>query len=148
MSSGVPPSQGQSLTANPIQESKAMAKILIVDDSTLSRGILRRILQTEGHSIIEAKNGLMGIESYYIDKPDLVLLDIAMPDMQGTEVLEKLRAFDDRARIVMATADLQELTRASVMAAGALGYLTKPYNPEAVLAIVNQVLQGIPGGVG
>ncbi len=125
-----------------------MAKILIVDDSTLSRGILRRILQTEGHSIIEAKNGLMGIESYYIEKPDLVLLDIAMPDMQGTEVLEKLLAFDDRARIVMATADLQELTRASVMAAGALGYLTKPYNPEAVLAIVNQVLQGVPGGVG
>ena len=125
-----------------------MAKILIVDDSTLSRGILRRILQTEGHLIIEAKNGLMGIESYYIDKPDLVLLDIAMPDMQGTEVLEKLLAFDDRARIVMATADLQELTRAAVMAAGALGYLTKPYNPDAVLAIVNQVLRGIPGGVG
>lgn len=125
-----------------------MAKILIVDDSTLSRGILRRILQTEGHLIIEAKNGLMGIESYYIDKPDLVLLDIAMPDMQGTEVLEKLLAFDDRARIVMATADLQELTRAAVMAAGALGYLTKPYNPDAVLDTVNQVLRGIPGGVG
>ncbi|AFY82785.1 response regulator with CheY-like receiver, AAA-type ATPase, and DNA-binding domains [Oscillatoria acuminata PCC 6304] len=125
-----------------------MAKILIVDDSTLSRGILRRILQTEGHSIIEAKDGLMGIESYYIEKPDLVLLDIAMPDMQGTEVLEKLRAFDDRARIVMATADLQELTRAAVMAAGALGYLTKPYNPDVVLDIVNQVLRGIPGGVG
>lgn len=125
-----------------------MAKILIVDDSTLSRGILRRILQTEGHSIIEAKDGLMGIESYYIEKPDLVLLDIAMPDMQGTEVLEKLRALDDRARIVMATADLQELTRASVIAAGALGYLTKPYNPDAVLDTVNQVLRGIPGGVG
>jgi two-component system chemotaxis response regulator CheY len=125
-----------------------MAKILIVDDSTLSRGILRRILQIEGHSIIEAKDGLMGIESYYIEKPDLVLLDIAMPDMQGTEVLEKLLAFDDRARIVMATADLQELTRAAVMAAGALGYLTKPYNPEAVLETVNQVLQGISGGVG
>ncbi|MCT7970861.1 response regulator [Laspinema olomoucense] len=125
-----------------------MAKILIVDDSTLSRGILRRILQTEGHLIIEAKDGLMGIESYYIEKPDLVLLDIAMPDMQGTEVLEKLRAFDDRARIVMATADLQELTRTSVMAAGAMGYLTKPYNPEAVLDTVNQVLKGIPGGVG
>ncbi|HEY9835922.1 MAG TPA: response regulator [Vampirovibrionales bacterium] len=125
-----------------------MAKILIVDDSTLSRGILRRILQTEGHLIVEAKDGLTGIESYYIEKPDLVLLDIAMPDMQGTEVLEKLRAFDDRARIVMATADLQEMTRAAVMAAGALGYVTKPYNPEAVLDTVNQVLQGIPGGVG
>jgi two-component system, chemotaxis family, chemotaxis protein CheY len=125
-----------------------MAKILIVDDSTLSRGILGRILQTEGHLIIEAKNGLMGIESYYIEKPDLVLLDIAMPDMQGTEVLEKLLAFDDRALIVMATADQQELTRTAVMAAGALGYLTKPYNPEAVLDTVNQVLRGIPGGVG
>ncbi|MCT7982507.1 response regulator [Laspinema sp. A4] len=124
-----------------------MAKILIVDDSTLSRGILRRILQTEGHLIIEAKDGLTGIESYYIEKPDLVLLDIAMPDMQGTEVLEKLRAFDHHARIVMATADLQEMTRAAVMAAGALGYVTKPYNPDAVLDTVNQVLQGIPGGV-
>jgi two-component system, chemotaxis family, chemotaxis protein CheY len=124
-----------------------MAKILVVDDSTLSRGILRRILQGEGHTILEAKDGLTGIESYYINKPDLVLLDMAMPDMQGTEVLEKLKAFDERVRIVMATADLQEMTRVYVMAAGALGYLTKPYNPDLVIETVNQVLQEIQGEV-
>lgn len=123
-----------------------MAKILIVDDSTMSRGMLRRILQPDGHEIIEAKDGLMAIETYFIQKPDLVLLDIAMPDMQGTEVLEKLRELDASARVVMASADLQEMTRAYAISAGAMGYLTKPYNAALVLDTVDRVLQGVAGG--
>ncbi|MEB3826715.1 response regulator [Phormidium sp. CCY1219] len=120
-----------------------MAKILIVDDSTMSRGMLRRMLQPEGHEIIEAKNGLMAIEQYALEKPDLVLLDMAMPDMQGTEVLKQLREFDAGARVVMATADLQALTRATVMAAGAMGYMTKPFNAATVTETVNCILQGM-----
>lgn len=123
-----------------------MAKILIVDDSTMSRGMLRRILQPDGHEILEAKDGLTAIETYFIQKPDLVLLDMAMPDMQGTDVLEKLRDLDGKARVVMATADLQEMTRAYVMAAGAMGYLTKPYNSTTVLDTVDRVLQEVAGG--
>lgn len=120
-----------------------MAKILIVDDSRMSRGILRKILQPEGHEMTEATDGLMALESYCIQKPDLVLLDMAMPDMQGTEVLQKLRELDPEARVIMATADLQELTRATVIAAGALGYVTKPYSAAIVLETVNRILQNM-----
>ncbi len=121
-----------------------MAKILIVDDSGMSRKILRKILQPEGHEIIEATNGLLAIETYFLEKPDLVLLDMAMPEMSGTEVLSKLRQLDGQAQIIMATADLQEMTRTSVLAGGAVGYVTKPFGAAKVLAAVNNAL-GIEG---
>ncbi|MEB3885089.1 response regulator [Lyngbya sp. CCY1209] len=117
-----------------------MAKILIVDDSSLSRKIMRSILETEGHEVLEANGGLAALERYFIDHPDLVLIDLAMPDMQGTEVLTKLREMDEKARVIIASADAQDLTQRAVKAAGALGYITKPFAPEAVLEQVNQVL--------
>ncbi|MCS6793645.1 MAG: response regulator [Oscillatoriaceae bacterium SKYG93] len=120
-----------------------MAKILIVDDSNMSRKLMRKILQTEGHEVIEAKDGLTALETYLLEKPDLVLIDLLMPDMQGTEVLAKLRQLDDKAQVIVASADLQDLTRASVEAAGAVGYITKPFVASNVLKIVNSVLQGI-----
>jgi len=117
-----------------------MAKILIVDDSSLSRKIMRSILQTEGHEILEANGGLAALERYFIDHPDLVLIDLAMPDMEGTEVLTELRKMDKKARVIIASADAQDLTQKIVKAAGALGYITKPFVPQAVLEQVNQVL--------
>ncbi|HIK29338.1 MAG: response regulator [Oscillatoriaceae bacterium SKW80] len=120
-----------------------MAKILIVDDSNMSRKLMRKILQTEGHEVIEATDGLTALETYLLEKPDLVLIDLLMPDMQGTEVLAKLRQLDDKAQVIVASADLQDLTRASVEAAGAVGYITKPFVASNVLKIVNSVLQGI-----
>ncbi|EKD10409.1 response regulator receiver protein [Arthrospira platensis C1] len=118
----------------------AMAKILIVDDSSLSRRIMRGILETDKHEVIEATGGLAALERYFIDKPDLVLIDLAMPDMQGTEVLEKLMAMDNTARVIIASADAQEMTRAAVQAAGAVGYITKPFMAQSVLDQVNQAL--------
>lgn len=120
-----------------------MAKILIVDDSNMSRKLMRKILQTEGHEVIEAADGLTALETYLLEKPDLVLMDLLMPDMQGTEVLVKLRQLDDKAQVIVASADLQDLTRASVEAAGAVGYITKPFVASNVLKVVNSVLQGI-----
>lgn len=120
-----------------------MAKILIVDDSSLSRRILKSILAAEGHEIIEASDGLAGIETYAIEQPDLVLLDMAMPGMPGDRVLVKMLEVNQQARIIIATADLQELTKSKVLAAGAVGFLNKPFNRTKVLESVNQVLSTI-----
>lgn len=120
-----------------------MSKILIVDDSSLSRRTMRRILESEGHEVIEAQDGMTGIERYFLEKPDLVMLDIVMTGMQGTEVLEQLRQMDQQARVIIATADLQTLTRKLVEEAGAAGFVNKPFMPEAVLNVVNAVLHGV-----
>lgn len=117
-----------------------MAKILIVDDSGLSRRILRTILMAEGHHVIEATDGLLGVETYLMEQPDLVLLDMAMPGLPGNEVLEKMLELNPAARIIIATADLQELTKTKVLEAGARGFVNKPFNRTKVLEVVNQVL--------
>ncbi|KOR38403.1 MULTISPECIES: response regulator [Planktothricoides] len=121
-----------------------MAKILIVDDSTLSRRILRTILIAEGHHIIEATDGLVGIETYLMEQPDLVLLDMAMPGLPGDEVLEKILELNQSARVIIATADLQDLTKTKVLEAGAMGFVNKPFNRTKVLEVVNQVLSNTP----
>jgi two-component system, chemotaxis family, chemotaxis protein CheY len=117
-----------------------MAKILIVDDSSLSRRMLGGILQLDGHEVIEATDGISAIERYFIDRPDLVLLDLVMTGMTGEEVLEQLRQMDATARVIVA--DLQTLTRQRVEAAGAVGFINKPFVAANVLNAVNAVLQG------
>lgn len=121
-----------------------MAKILIVDDSNLSRRTLRSILEPEGHTIFEAKDGIAAIEQFFLNKPDLVLLDLVMPEINGFEVLQKLHELDPQARIVVVSADIQTLTKATVTASGAKDFIHKPISPVAVLAVVQQVLaQGV-----
>ena len=75
-----------------------MAKILIVDDSALSRRMLRRILEGASHSVIEADDGMVAIEKYFLEKPDLVMLDLIMKGISGMEVLQKIRQMDQSAR--------------------------------------------------
>jgi two-component system, chemotaxis family, chemotaxis protein CheY len=119
-----------------------MAKILVIDDSALSRRISRGILQGAGHAVLEAEDGISGIESYFLEKPELVLLDITMKGMNGIEVLEKLRQLDPNAKVVIATADIQSSTRTLTHTAGACGFVVKPLGADQVLAAVNAALQG------
>ena len=119
-----------------------MAKILIVDDSALSRRISRRILVEGGHDVTEATDGLTALEQYVLARPELVLLDVTMAEMNGLEVLRQLLAIDPAARIVMATADVQTSTRSLAMDGGALGFVNKPFVSETVLKIVAGALAG------
>ena len=123
-----------------------MAKILIVDDSAMSRRILRSILEGAGHNVIEADDGMLALEKYYLDKPDIVLLDLIMKGMLGMEVLRKIRMMDERARIIVATADIQTSTKAMTEAEGATAFVTKPFVGERILETVNAVLEGRPNG--
>jgi two-component system chemotaxis response regulator CheY len=118
-----------------------MAKILVVDDSGLSRRTLRKILEAKGHVILEAEDGDSALEQYFLDKPDLVLLDLVMKGMYGIDVLNKLREMDPEARVIVATADIQSSTHAMVKDAGACGFITKPFIPDHVKKAVDAALE-------
>jgi two-component system, chemotaxis family, chemotaxis protein CheY len=124
-----------------------MAKILIVDDSALSRKISRRILEEAGHTVEDAADGLSALERYALARPDLVLLDVTMNEMDGLEVLRQLRAMDPAARVVMATADAQTSTRTLAEAGGAVGFVLKPLVPGPVLRAVDEALAPQGGAV-
>ena len=115
-------------------------KILIVDDSALSRRTLRRILESAGYEVVEADDGMTALELYFLEKPNLVLLDLVMKGMYGLEVLVKLREMDPKALVVVASADIQSSTRQMVDEAGALAFINKPFVSEQVIAAVETAL--------
>ena len=115
-------------------------KILIVDDSALSRRTLRRILEAAGYEVVEADDGMAALEVYFLEKPALVLLDLVMKGMYGLDVLVKLREMDPKALVVVASADIQSSTRKMADEAGALGFIHKPFVPEQVIAAVETAL--------
>src|ERR1044071_3408491 len=98
------------------------ATILVVDDSGMSRRALRKILETAGHQIVEAEDGIAALERYFLHRPDLVLLDLTMTGMYGLDVLTKLREMDANARVIVASADIQSSTREMVEERGARAF--------------------------
>ena len=120
------------------------SKILIVDDSAMSRRIVRGILESAGHEVTEASDGMAALERYSLEKPDLVLLDMVMSGMYGLDVLKKLREMDDQAKVIVASADIQHSTREMASQAGSRGFVTKPIAREELLSLVNTVLDERP----
>jgi two-component system, chemotaxis family, chemotaxis protein CheY len=114
-------------------------KILLVDDSSFSRSVLKRILG-DGYQYLEATNGLAGIEMFMLERPVLVILDLTMPDMNGMEVLEKIRQVDSSAHILVGSADIQSLTQQEVLSKGASGFIAKPFNPAQLQPLVQALL--------
>jgi|KBSMisStandDraft_5_1062788.scaffolds.fasta_scaffold558420_1 two-component system chemotaxis response regulator CheY len=119
------------------------AKILIVDDSSMSRRIVRGYLESAGHEVTEASDGVAALNQYTLEKPDIVLLDLVMSGMGGLEVLQKLRETDSHARVIVATADIQNSTRDMATQAGSRGFLNKPIRREELLTAVNSGLEGL-----
>jgi len=115
-------------------------RILVVDDSGLARRGTRRVLEGAGYSVVEAEDGMVALERYFVEKPDLVLLDLVMKGMYGLEVLAKLRELDPGARVIVLSADIQTSSRQMVNDAGAAAFLNKPVAPGDLLAAVSGVL--------
>ncbi len=122
-----------------------MARILVVDDSALSRRVSRRILEGAGHAVADVADGLTALERYALDRPDLVLLDVTMAEMDGLEVLRQIKVMDSTAVVVMATADVQSSTRTLAEIGGAAGFVSKPLSAETVLQAVDAALVGQGG---
>jgi two-component system chemotaxis response regulator CheY len=118
------------------------AKVLVVDDSSLARRSTRRALEAAGFAVIEAEDGMAALERYFVDKPDVVLLDLVMKGMYGLDVLAKLRQMDASARVIVISADIQTSSRELVSAGGASGFLNKPVKPEEIVAAVKDLLEG------
>jgi two-component system chemotaxis response regulator CheY len=115
-------------------------KILVVDDSALARRSLRQILETAGCEVIEAEDGLSALERYYLERPDVVLLDLVMRGMYGLDVLHKLRELDADARVVVVTADIQSSSHALAAAAGAKAFINKPFDRTEILGALSTAL--------
>ena len=117
-------------------------RVLIVDDSALSRRTLRQILEPAGYDVVEAEDGLVALERYFLDKPDVVLLDLVMKGMYGLEVLTKLRELDADAKVVVVSADIQTSSKELVEQAGAKGFVNKPFDRAEILRALTSVLAG------
>ena len=117
------------------------AKILLVDDSALARRTTRQILESARYHVVEAEDGLAALERYFLEKPDLVLLDLVMKGMMGLDVLDKLHEMDPKVRAIVVSADIQDSSRELAVAGGARNFLHKPIDRASLLSAVSVVLE-------
>ncbi len=121
-----------------------MSTIMVVDDSGFARRVHRRILESAGHHVIEASTGMGALETFAIERPTLVLLDLSMEDLGGLDVLRRMREMRADARVVVISADVQRSTEQLVMEGGALCFLGKPVAEETLLRTVADALEDGP----
>ncbi|MFZ5754996.1 MAG: response regulator [Bacillota bacterium] len=116
-------------------------KILIVDDAAFMRMMLKDILTKNGYDVIgEAENGQIAVDKYKDLRPDLVTMDITMPELDGISAVKKIKQFDPNARIVMCSAMGQQAMVIDAIQAGARDFIVKPFQPERVLEAVKKAL--------
>ena len=119
-----------------------MGRVLLIDDTMYAKELLNLILTSGGHEIVgEANDGIDGIEQYKLLKPDLVLLDMIMPRMNGMDCMKEILNFDPKAKILIISADGQENHIRNMIREGARGYINKPYKKEVVLEEVDTILK-------
>lgn len=116
------------------------AKILVVDDEPQIRTLLKATLGRAGYSVVEAANGREAINAKGIDKPDLVLLDLGLPDRDGLEMVELLRG-EPRSAVIVVSARDQTEQKVAALDLGADDYVTKPFDTEELLARVRASLR-------
>jgi DNA-binding response OmpR family regulator len=122
-----------------------MRQVLVVDDEPHIRAVLRGYLEAEGFAVAEAADGEAAVGAVRRQPPDLVLLDVVLPGMDGLEALRQLRTFSD-AYVILVTARAEEVDKLVGLGVGADDYVTKPFSPREVAARVKAVLRRDRGG--
>ena len=117
-----------------------MAKILVVDDAEFLRLRISKMLTGDGHEVIEAENGLQAVNKYQAEAPEIVLMDITMPEMDGLTALKEIRAKDPKAKVVMLTALGQESVVLEAIKSGAKDFVVKPFERDRVANAINKLL--------
>ena len=119
-----------------------MAKnVLICDDAAFMRMMIKDILSKNGYNVAgEAENGAKAVERYAEVKPDLVLMDITMPEMDGIQALKKIKAADPGAQVIMCSAMGQQAMVIESIQAGAKDFIVKPFQADRVLEAVKKVI--------
>jgi two-component system cell cycle response regulator DivK len=118
--------------------------ILIVEDQSLNRKLVRDVLQAKGYRTVESKNGEDGVRAATEQRPELILMDIQLPGINGIEALKRLRANPDTCAIpvIAVTASAMQQNRTEIIAAGFDGYQAKPIKIATLLELVRATLEG------
>jgi DNA-binding response OmpR family regulator len=119
-------------------------RILVVDDDPDIRGLVRELLDRRGFTVTEARDGQEALRAFFSERPDLVVLDVAMPVLDGWKTLERIRELSD-VPVVMLTAKADELEKTRGLRAGADDYVTKPFGRQELLARVEALLRRAGG---
>jgi two-component system chemotaxis response regulator CheY len=115
--------------------------ILVVDDAAFMRMMIKDILLKNGFNVVgEAENGLSAVERYSELRPDLVIMDITMPELDGIEAVKRIRTLDDNASIIMCSAMGQQAMVIEAIQAGARDFIVKPFQPERVVEAVKKAI--------
>lgn len=116
-------------------------KILVVDDAAFMRMMIKDTLKKNGYeNLIEAADGELAVQAYKAEKPDLVIMDITMPNKNGLEALKEIKDFDPSAKIVMCSAMGQESMVVEAIRSGAKDFIVKPFKADRVLKTVQGII--------
>lgn len=118
-----------------------MARVLVVDDAAFMRMTIRKMLEAEGYTVAgEAGNGVEAVQKYMELQPDVVTLDITMPEMNGVDALKRIKEFDPKAKVIICSAMGQQAMVAQAIQNGAKDFIVKPFEKDRVIAAVKRVL--------
>jgi two-component system chemotaxis response regulator CheY len=117
-----------------------MSKILIVDDAEFLRVRISKMLTGDGFDVIQAENGARAVEMYKANQPDLVLMDVTMPEMDGLTALREIRGFDANAKVIMLTALGQESVVLEAIKSGAKDFIVKPFEHDRVIGAIRKLI--------
>ena len=118
-----------------------MAGILVVDDATFIRLTMKKMLEAHDHYVIgEAQNGEEAVRKYKELHPEIVLLDLTMPEMNGLEALQQIMEYDSKAKIIICSAMGQQAMVVKAIEGGAVDFIVKPFDEDRVIASIEKVL--------
>ncbi|MBQ4282826.1 MAG: response regulator [Lachnospira sp.] len=125
-----------------VEKEDSKGRIVIVDDSGMSRKMLRNILEEAGYSVVgEAADGMEGVLAYKQYSPDVITLDITMPNMSGTEALKEIKDYDSDAKAIMITAAGQQNKVIEALKLGAQKFITKPFDKEEIIKNIDELMK-------
>lgn len=119
-----------------------MASVLVVDDAAFMRMTIKQMLEPHGHVVVgEAENGIQAVEMFAELRPDIVIMDISMPEMNGIEALKRIKILDSEAKIVICTAIGQHIMLADAIENGAGEFMVKPFEQSQLIAAIDKLLK-------
>ncbi|AFV02554.1 Chemotaxis regulator - transmits chemoreceptor signals to flagelllar motor components CheY [Dehalobacter sp. UNSWDHB] len=116
--------------------------VLLVDDAAFMRMMLKDILVNNGYQVVgEAENGMVGVDKYMELKPDITVMDITMPEMDGLQAVKEIRTKDPQAKVIMCSAMGQQAMVIEAIQSGAKDFIVKPFQAERVLEAIAKALK-------